>query len=153
MFDGREVTVRQGLDVAHACLAEWTLQPKMGPFIVASVCGIVSSAAGHLLRGTAVPPPQLIAQAIPFLAVIPIGYLLWRLNEWLFERTPFTGRRHIIVGLTLTVAVGVISVWTDQPHQRSLRGFVPPNATFFWAWILWEQRVQSLLRQVPTELG
>lgn len=152
MSEHRALTTRESLDVVRAVVVEWTRRPVAGPSIVACACGVAASAIGRLLRAVAVPPSQIVTGVAVFFAIFALGYILWRSNEWLFERTPHTGRRALQIGLALAIAAGIFGAWTESTHMRSVIWWLRPNAAFFWAGILWSARLQSVLREQHQEL-
>lgn len=151
MLEGRLLTARESLDIACSCVAEWSRRPVAGPTVVATGAAVVAEAVGRLLRGFAAEPPAVIMPVIIVLAIIGIGYLLWRSNEWLFERQPYTGRRQVRVGLALALIAGIISAWTGSTHRPTVAWFVRPNAAFFWVWILWSARLRSTQRPLDVD--
>lgn len=151
MVGHRPLNRHESLDIVGAAVVEWTRQPVAGPVIVACASGIAASVSGRLLRVVAVPPSQIISDVAVFLASFAIGYILWRSNEWLFERTPHTGRHSIQIGLALAITAGVFGAWTESTHIKSLVWWLRPNAAFFWAGILWSARLQSILREQQQE--
>lgn len=153
MFDRGALNRHESLDIACAAVVEWTRRPVAGPSIVACACGVAASLVGRLLRAVAVPPSEVITAVVAFLAVFAIGYILWRSNEWLFERTPHTGRRLLQIGLALAITAGIFGAWTESTYMRSAIWWLRPNAAFFWAGILWSARLQSILREQHQELN
>lgn len=150
MLGGRRLTTRDSLDIAQSGVSEWSRRPLAGPALVATCAAVTAEVFGHLLRRFAVFPPGLVTPFSVVLVVIGIGYLLWRLNEWLFERSPHAGRRHVQVGLALSLIAGVISVWTGSAHRPIAALVVLTNPAFFWASIIWSAHVRP--PQPPLDL-
>jgi hypothetical protein len=138
--------LRDTTDILRACVVEWTRTRVVGPTLVAVMASTVAEGVGRQLRGLHVRPPEAVSGLTMLLAVSAIGYLLWRTNEWLFERSPVAGRRQAQVGLALAVAAGIISTWTALPSGHGIIGEMWPigNPAFFWAWILWSARRLSV---------
>jgi len=133
-------------DILRACLVEWSRTRVVGPTLVAILASGVAEGVGRGLRWLQVRPPEAVSRLAMLLAITAVGYLLWRSNEWLFERSPVAGRRHVQVGLALAVVAGVINVWTASPSGHGIIGKMWPigNPAFFWAWILWSARRLSV---------
>jgi len=141
MLDGRRLTARESLDIVGSCVSEWSRRPVVGPTVAAMGAGVIAELVGRFLRGAAFPPPFVILALIVALVLMGIGYILWRLNEWLFERSPHTGRRVTRAGLALALIAGVTSVWTES--RPAVAWVVVTNPAFFWTWIIWSARLRS----------
>lgn len=87
------VTLRDTADILRAALIEWSRTRIVGPTLVALVASIAAEGIGRGLRWLQVRPPEAVSRLTMLLVITAIGYLLWRSNEWLFERSPVAGRR------------------------------------------------------------
>jgi hypothetical protein len=144
MLDGRRLTAREALDIVGSSVGEWSRRPVVGPIVAATGAGMIAELVGRLLRGVASPPPFAILSLIVVFVAIGIGYILWRLNEWLFERSPHTGRRVTRAGLALALIAGATSVWTES--RPTVAWVVVTNPAFFWTLIIWSARLRSTRR-------
>lgn len=138
--------LRDTVDILRACLVEWSRTRFVGPTLVAVTASTIAEGLGQRLRALDVRPPEAVSGLALLLAIAAIGYLLWRTNEWLFERSPVAGRRQVQVGLVLAVVAGIISTWTASSSSHGIIGRLWPigNPAFFWAWILWSARRLSV---------
>ncbi len=150
MLGDAPMTMAQAADLARLGFSEWCRRPVVGPTIVAAIASVLAQIIGGALNAAPIEPPGGVVTGIAWLlGTYGLGYLLWRSNEWLFERSPTTGQRQVRIGLALAIGAGIISVWgrSAAAHGALRSLWFVGNPAFFWAWIVWSARVQSLRRE------
>ena len=138
----RRLGVVEISDVCQAALFEWTDQSRIGGLISAAFVASAAEGVGRVLRWSSAPLDTAVTSVSVTLAIVAVGYLLYRSNEWLFERTHRLGRRAFRVGVLLAFLGGVVQVWGRGGAHPGLVHMLPVigNTAFFWTWLLFTAR-------------
>ena len=138
LIGDRRLSVPEAADVCLAAVGEWTRHSRESAPVVAAGVSLAADATGRVLRAT-LPRPEVALTAISVaLTIVAVGYLLYRGNEWLFERTPVLGQRAFRAGVLLAFVGGVVQVWGRSSTHPGVLHVLPliGNSAFFWTWLL-----------------